>query len=164
MLAVEPPLRTCENFPTAYMRLPHWTICRTRSTLPDGPVSTSWGVAAGVEDTAAPATPDGTVRNPKSRVAARMVTRRNRMSRPPQEVGSRDCRPSAGERLCPQCPPVCPQCPPEVAVRCDMHGKPHSSHMAVGCESYGSRLRAPSPDDPAAVQHRPAIPGMRGEG
>src|SRR3954470_1670595 len=144
MLAVEPPLRTCENFPTAYMRVPHWTICRTLSTLPDGPVSTSWGVAAGVEDTAAPATPDGTVRNAKSRVAARTVTRRSRMSRPPQEVGSRDCRPVAGARLC-------PQGKPEVAVRCNVHRKPHSSHMAVG-------LRAPSPDDPAAVQHRPAIP------
>src|SRR3954465_5668574 len=102
MLAVEPALRTCENFPTAYMRLPHWTICRTLSTLPDGPVSTSWGVAAGVEDTAAPATPDGTVRNPKSRVAARTVPRRNRMSRPPQGVGSWGFDQQPGARPFPQ--------------------------------------------------------------
>src|SRR4051812_48953269 len=102
MLAVEPALRTCENFPTAYMRVPHWTICRTFSTLPDGPVSTSWGVAAGAEDTAAPATPDGTVRNPKSRVAASVVTKRNRMSWPPQGVGSWDWQPAAAARPFPQ--------------------------------------------------------------
>jgi len=127
MLAVEPALRTCENFPTAYMRLPHWTICRTLSTLPDGPVSTSWGVAAGVEDTAAPATPDGTVRNPKSRVAARMVTRRNRMSGPPQGVGLLGLSTSSrGAALSSD--------PPEVGAQRDMHPKTHPSHAGDGRE------------------------------
>src|SRR3954454_4912005 len=45
--SVELGFFTCENLPTAYMVLPHWTICRTSSTDPSpGFRSAAWAAVS----------------------------------------------------------------------------------------------------------------------
>src|SRR4051812_36354642 len=85
--AVELGFFTCENLPTAYMVLPHWTICRTSSTDPSFPGVPICGVGGGVEDTDAFATPGDRATNPAASTAVAAL--RIRFMRSAPVVGRR---------------------------------------------------------------------------